>query len=1420
MRVKSKSKLAVLAVVAAVLLGTCLHAVTAFGALDVSGAKSIAKGGSGEADWKAAPNNGRYSTWDEPGSGFSVPPEYANKLKKASGFRAESFGKTCSVQSLKDLYSNPSWGPDRTEDTHFCFDLTQNSKGSCGIWLRNLAIYDNEAGKDVKLDCKLTLMNWEDEKDNTPQKHHVYITKTRALVGVDIAGLDEVRLNWEYYRAGTNTPYKAKTNVTFNDIDSTQYMGFQVDQVAYQFVHPSTALKFKSQSGYSLYTDPVYGNDETMDSRQAFGVAYESDNVTYTFGTRTGGTFSYFGELAYSMFIPTPNDPTKTVSDSDETGQKQVLLSSLNETITYNVQQEVANGYAPASYMNKFIMEDRLEDCLEILSAKVQQNGADTDLFTVETNGQTVRAQAKAAALKTAAFYNKRYNLIITARIKAGTTLEQLSAYKKGDMIAIPNQGTVTIDDTPRITNEVEVQTWEAKPGKKVSDSDEKKVLANTIPSRLEPFVYTISQNIPQAVDTLSRLEFSDNVESCLDVKKVRVLENDEDVSSRWNISSEGNHVTASASGLGEEAAGKTYTLEITVQIKDVSDETLQDHGHYSGDKKKLIFKNTGSMAYRLADGEEVSAKTNQVTTNVRLPVDIGITKTVNRYEHQVGDPIHYTVRVSHQTDGCEATDLVVRDTDLENFELDLQTAKVTGVADYTLKQAVGGWELTTLRLAKGQVLTIEFTARAKKILNGTIAPNIARVKCFGLSEKSDAEEVYINSPKLKVTKETDRNHYKIGDTIDYTLELSQINKGCFMRDVILTDEIQTEGVKIMPGTIIVLDKNGKNVTPSMDVTIKDRTFTIETKRNFSDKSETVLPKEQGKEPYRDLELTGYLKVCYSAKIASDSLSDKVIVNRAELPSRPNTNDEMIKNDPDIPSGGAEEEHKAPIAAAELRIEKSSDKKQYQVGETGLYTVKVEQIREDDTAENVVIQDAFEKEGMIVDRENLKVFYDRTDITKSCNLQISDTGYEIQTGHSLPYGHTMTVTYPVKFAAKTLKNTELTNVALTKADNAKEKETDYTVSIGDVPVSVEIEKTSDKKEYEPKEPIGYTLKVTSTGTYKAENVAIKDELKTKGVVLEADSICVRDQDGTDITKSCQIEAGETAFLIKTGRDLEPGQYLIVTYTAYADESLAGKQVDNTAVTQAEGTKEKKVDHTVNIVDTSAGLQVLKETDKSHYKPEEAIIYTLTVTSKGPSPAKNVIIQDEIKTKGVILDSDCITVQDDKGTNITKACHIETTEQSFLIRTGRDLDAGRWLRVTYKAEAGESLSGKEVENQAKADADNSDPAEDDHTVIIDPQPTLPAETKQPSEPEKLTNPKPSEPEEIHEGLTLSPEKEVQEGLKLSKEPEHKKGTGSVQTGDQSSIMFYVILATMAAAVVVVCLMGKKKKKHRRSRAGRS
>lgn len=1411
MRVKRKRNLMVFAIALLLLMGAFLSAARVFGALDVSGAESVAKGGSGEAKWKASPNNGRHSSWETPGSGFTVPPEYANKLKKTGTFATAAFGKSCTVESLSKLYANQGGLKGRSGNTHFCFDVKENSKGKFGIWLRNLAVYDNKAGKDIKLDCKLTIMDWTDETDSTPAKHHVVLTRNRALPGVDISGLKEVRLKWDYYKAGTDTGYRLKSNVTFNDIDSTQYMGFKVDQVLYQFAHANTALKFKTQNGYSIYTDPNYGNDDFMNPKQAFGVAYESNSVIYTYGTKTNGTFSTFGELSYSMFQPVPNNPTKSVSDSDEKGKKQVLLSGENETITYNVQQVVANGYAPDTYMKSFVMEDTLESCLEILSAKVQQNGKDTDIFTVTTQGQSVRAEAKASALKEAGFYNKRYNLVIQAKLREGVTPEQLKPYVKGDIVSIPNTGKVTIDNKPRVTNEVEVRLWEANPEKTVSDSDETKVQSNRIPSRLETFIYDVTQSIPGEVEALSSLEFSDDVEECLQVKGVRVLENGADVSSKWNIRTSENQVKAVAGISGKAAAGKTYTLEITAQIKPVSHEILQAHGHYNSDRKSLIFKNKGKLAWRTGNGEERNAQTNEVTTSLPLDTDIGIQKKVDRYEHQVGDPVHYTVTVTHGAADCEATDLAVHDTDLEHFDVDVSSAKVNGVTEYTLKPVAGGWELRTQRLEKGQKLSIDFIARAKKEVNGTIVSNTASVKCFGVPEKSAEEEIYVNSPKLKLTKESDRGNYRVGDTIDYTLELSQINRGCFMRDVVLADTIETEGVRLLPGTIIVLDKKGKNVTASMDVTIKDGAFTVETGRNFSDNSETVPPKEKGKEPYANLELTGYLKVCYSARIASDRLSNSEVVNKAELPSRPNTNGEVVKEDPDIPSGGAQEEHRTPVAGAELRIEKSSDKKQYQAGETGLYTIKVEQIREDYTADKVMVRDKFQQEGVAIEPDSLKVAYNRTNITKDCEISVTDNGYEIKTNRDLPYGDTITITYKVRFSGEKLQDRELINAAVAAAENAKEKETEHAVEIGEVPVSIELEKTSDKKEYRPGEPIHYSLKVTSTGSGTAEQVVIRDEIKTKGATLDEKSIRVMDKEEKDITEDCKIKADDHSFVIHTGKNLEPKACFKVVYTAFADESLCGKEVENIATAGADNAKEKEEEHTVTVTDISGSLEIVKETDKMHYQPEEMIRYTLVVTSKGPGTAENVVIKDEIKTKGAVLDSECIMVEDDKGRNITENCRIEAGENGFIIKTGRDLKPGEYLRVFYKAEAEKSLAGKEVENLAVASSENSEPSEDDHTVTIEPPENIQESTEADSG-------APSSPDQIQEGLTLSPqepEDDIQEGLSLPKERPvpPKTPVKSVQTGDESSMLFFFIMATAAALVLLTCVLGRKRRKRR-------
>lgn len=1295
-----------------------------FATMEITGSEPIDAKGSGLKQWKED-HRGSHSSWEKPGDGFTVPADYSNRVESTKDTSYSAFGTTSDPQKAKDANNKDITyveRPNVTEKTYFSFDITENSKGKCGTWARNLQIFDNEKREFVRLDCRITILDWTDETGRTSNAHHILIQKAPRS-SIEMAGLEEATLIWEYFLAGTGKPYKIKSNTTFDDIDTWQYIGFRADQVERQFVSSDTRLSYKYEGGMNLYYNPDRTNYPDRDPRNAMGVAYKTDSLEFTYGVKNSGAWAHFGYLSYAMFNITPNDPFKLVSDRDEKDQKQVLLSNREEPVTYKIRQVVSSGYSSETYMKNFIMEDTLADCLEILSAKVKQDGADCDLFEVTVKGQAVKAEAKASALKTDDFYNKNYDLVIQAKIKSGITEEELKQYMKGDMVTISNTGTVTIDDTPRKTDEVTLQTWEAKPGKTVSDDDEKKVTSNTIPSRLQPFTYDVELQVPEEVDTLSKLEFTDNLEDCLEVKGVKVIADDADVSSYWSITTNGNKVVAAAKNPGKDFAGRRFSLRITAQVKFVSDEVLQTHGHFNEDKSLLHFKNTGKLTYRLAEGEDVLSETNTVNTAVRLPLDIRIIKNVDRYEHQVGDPIHYTVKVVHNTADCDASDVVVKDTDLEHFDLDVPNAKVSGIKDYTMKTVDGGWKFTAEKLAPGQEVTIAFTAKAKKVLNGTTPVNTAALKCFGVPEKQDSEEIYVNSPKMKLTKKAERTSYKVGNTIDYELELSQINKGCFMRDVIFTDTIETKGVNIMPGTIIVLDRNGKDVTGTMDVTIENNTFTVKTKRNFSDSTQTIIPKTKGKTPYDTIDLTGYLKICYSAKAADDSLSGQNVVNTAKLPTRPNTNKELIKDDPAIPSGGTQIEHKVPIVGAELRISKQSDKKTYEVGEKGTYTLKVEQIREDYDAENVVIKDTFQQGGIKIDKDSFSVKHERKDITGDCRITVTDNGFEIHIGTNLAYNESITVTYKVLFESSSLSGESILNAAEASADNAKPKETENIVGVGDWLAALDLQKTSDKKEYEVGDTIHYRLDVTNAKKNTAEQVTVKDSVKTEGIQLEPDSIKVLYIAGSsedDITKQCRIDADKGGFTIATKRNLPKENSIRVTYEAVVvDKQLAGKTADNIAAAGADNAPQTEKPHQVQILPL-AELEISKKAEKELYTISEDPAYTLKVTGTGEQTAKNVIITDHIATKGVSLLQDSITVTGPDGADITKKCKIKTQENSLAIETGKDLKQGESITVSYTVKITDrELAGKKINNLAAAEAENAEQKTSDSSVKIEP-----------------------------------------------------------------------------------------------------
>ncbi len=283
-------------------------------------------------------------------------------------------------------------------------------------------------------------------------------------------------------------------------------------------------------------------------------------------------------------------------------------------------------------------------------------------------------------------------------------------------------------------------------------------------------------------------------------------------------------------------------------------------------------------------------------------------------------------------------------------------------------------------------------------------------------------------------------------------------------------------------------------------------------------------------------------------------------------------------------SDWVETEKEVTVDGPEMAIEKTSDKNVYGVGETGHYTVKLSQTKENAEAKNVIIEDALQTEGAEILSDTIKVLDTKgTDITKSVQITTTKTSYTIKTGMNLAKDESFTVNYDVKFTSKSLVGKKVKNIAIGKADTG-EVTTDHEVDVdkGTDPRLV-VKKTSDKDSYKVGGQGQYTITVTNDrkGTV-AKNVVIEDALKTTGTVIDEKSIKVTGPDGKEIEKAT-VKMTKTGFTVKTKSNLEGEKSMKVTYkVTFKDTSLAGKNVKNVATATSDNTKPGKSTKTVKV----------------------------------------------------------------------------------------------------------------------------------------------------------------------------------------------------------------------------------------------
>lgn len=475
--------------------------------------------------------------------------------------------------------------------------------------------------------------------------------------------------------------------------------------------------------------------------------------------------------------------------------------------------------------------------------------------------------------------------------------------------------------------------------------------------SLAEIWTYEISQpiagEIPKA-HYFKKFVFEDQLEECLKILDIKVYGDDKDVSGEFDISQSGHFVKAQLKDPNDSKFYQRgiYTLKIKVKMdipENASKEQLNElrkiwdrHDHYNAEKTMVIEKNKARTVI-----DERNAMTNEVTVNIELlkkdenSPGLSITKETKQYEYQAKDEITYKVSVKNQNPKAGAAYFTIQDRSLVDVsEVSLKDVKVSGIPEgtYTLQKEGNSWILRSKGdyvLPYENTIEILYTVKTTAMTNGTLIDNEASAWAAGIPETKDQAQVYINSPKNDVVKSAPAQMYKKGDHIAYKAIITNPNEGTFMRNIQIEDEITTEGVRILPGTLSVIVDGMNIISKCQAEYAKDgRSYIIKTPVSLKKGNILALSSAHGKasKNYDNLWLTDKIEVSYQAVIEDDGLEGKDIKNIMKIPATKNSNKEVIKEDETIPSGSGTAEELIKVKAPKLQILKQSDKKIYSVG--------------------------------------------------------------------------------------------------------------------------------------------------------------------------------------------------------------------------------------------------------------------------------------------------------------------------------------------------------------------------------------------------------------------------------------------------------------------------------------------------------
>lgn len=1162
---KRKKKL--LQKIVVIAMAVLMLPTTVLAQVDTNGTVEIKKGTSGGDAWIIDNTNGGYSSFDD-------SKNKALKVNNSYGFRLQKTDQTKFSVSEGNKSSAPSTFqgkdlnlPSFLKNNYFWFKTENNTANNIQVKRTNLKLYQD--GKWIDVDLVRTITGFEKYKGEEG-----WIALGQGISSTAYVGLEEVKTHNVFYKAGTTTPIKIKSNVTLKDIDDSQYIAIKADKVVGQYVSSNTKLNYKEDNGTLIYADKT-GTNYDSEAFTCVAFTFESTTFDYTFGrVRAEGPSNqeqYVGS-GQNMFVVPPVPPTKTVSDEDETDVTKNTVRDLGKSWTYSVSQPISQGIPKNFYFDKFIFKDTIEECMKIVSVKVEAEDADAEItdvtswFNISTAGNNVTATLKNPDASN--FYD---NTIYTLKVKAkmdvpeNATAAQLETLRtkwtqhghynsEKKILTEKNKASTVIDEYNQQTNEVSTDIH--------LSTDDKNEPGLAVTKIVDKYEHKVGDKVKYTVT-------AKNTNSKADTAYFTI----QDLTLPAGMSLDFKSLQVS----GIEAAN--YTLE-----QQGNGWVLKSKGDYA-----LPYGTTITVTYEATAAGEVNG--NEIINRVKafaagIPEkeanakvwinspDLKITKKADKEKYKVGDTVTYTVDVSQEAIGCVARNIVLKDVlktegvklqknsvvvmdaggnilkdvdvTVKNNDFDIVTHKnlVCPTDKYSVYDGklIKQDKLNPLNVTKETAFKIEYQAViTDEQLSGQEITNVATVNSDENIPKEDEETVPIQGPNLDITKTSDAGVYKVGDTGKYTLTAKQTREGEVAKNVVIKDKFGIEGVEINKDSFVV-KLNGETITPTKIEATAD-SFTVETGKDLTDADK--------------------LEVTYQVLFKEAALENKQVPNKATVSAD------------NAPEKGTD--HEVTIKTADdpvLKILKESNEKEYFLGETGKYTLTVTQERLDAVAKNVVIEDAFDQKGMVIDPASLKVTVSGKDITAQCKLAVEDDKYTISTNADLSR-EVMKISYDVLFKEEALKDKDIVNTAKAKADNAEEVQAQNSIKISKKDTRFAVRKDAKDKDYQVGDLIPYSIKVNLTKPGDtAKNITIKDTLP-KGLELQKDTIKVSgvEKYETKVTGNVlTIQINQMVY----------GQKAIITYKAKILEGTEGKSLTNKVEVTSDDTIPENTSKTIKI----------------------------------------------------------------------------------------------------------------------------------------------------------------------------------------------------------------------------------------------